>query len=187
MTNIPIRISPTRRTPERYREQGRMKLTRSRKTPDLGRNTIGPLRSRLAQVKSAWTSYRCTRDRGAVFSYLQAVFDLVTMWSREALPIAFSRALEIATGKSRIPAEPFAAVIVCTSGVAKVDGRTLSKWSRALQYVAGCKKEGDSLKAFMAQAGGVNACASRLQRRPKGSGTVGISATGRNTSGRLRR
>ena len=187
MPNIPMRMCPTRTTPGRSREQAPIRLTKSRITPALGRN-IGPLRSKLAQVKSAWTSYRCTRDRGAVFSYLQAVFDLVTMWrGREDPAIAFQRALEIATGKSQIPAEPFAAVIVCTSDVAKVDGRTLSKWSRALQYVASCKKEADSLKAFMTQTGGVNACASRLDRRPKGSGALAMNATARRRSGRSRR
>jgi len=44
----------------------------------------------------------------------------------------------------------------------------ISKWARALRYAAWCKKAATRLKAFMKQAGGVNACAhqyAKLQRR----------------------
>ena len=52
--------------------------------------------------------------------------------------------------------EPFAAVIACTGNV---DRRTLSKWSRALRYVAQAKKDGEELTEFMRGQAGINACA----------------------------
>jgi hypothetical protein len=52
--------------------------------------------------------------------------------------------------------EPFAAVIVCT---ANTDPRTVSKWSRALRYVAQVKKDRQELAQFMKGQGGINACA----------------------------
>jgi hypothetical protein len=59
------------------------------------------------------------------------------------------------------------AVIRCTSSGA-ADNKMISKWARALRYVAECKEHGTRLKAFMKEAGGVNACVTRyakLKRR----------------------
>jgi ABC transporter substrate binding protein len=71
----------------------------------------------------------------AIYTYLAAVFDLVAWWTVEG------RALERAQKALRLhnirPAEydePFAAIIRCTSDLAKVDKRTRSKWSRILRY-----------------------------------------------------
>ena len=55
-------------------------------------------------------------------------------------------------------ADPFTAVIRCTSGDG-VDSKTISKWARALRYVAHRKEPRTRLKTFMKEAGGVNACA----------------------------
>ena len=52
----------------------------------------------------------------------------------------------------------FTVVIRCTSEDA-VDSKTISKWARALRYVAHCKEPSNQLKTFMKEAGGVNACA----------------------------
>jgi hypothetical protein len=60
-------------------------------------------------------------------------------------------------------ADPFTAVIRCTCGDA-VDSKMISKWARALRYVVECKERGARLKAFMKQAGGVNACAARYAK-----------------------
>ena len=40
----------------------------------------------------------------------------------------------------------------------------ISKRARALRYVARCKKPGTPLKAFMTEAGGVNACNTRYAK-----------------------
>ena len=44
--------------------------------------------------------------------------------------------------------------------------RTVSKWARALRYVARCKVPPTQLKTFMKEAGGVNACADRYAKIP---------------------
>jgi hypothetical protein len=67
-------------------------------------------------------------------------------------------------------ADPFTAVIRCTCGDA-ADNKTISKWARALRYASRRKKPEMRLKAFMKDAGGVNACAagySKLRRRSSG-------------------
>ena len=64
-------------------------------------------------------------------------------------------------------ANPFTAVIRCTCDD-NADSKTISKWARALRYVAHGKAPRTRLKAFMREAGGVNACADRytdLKRR----------------------
>jgi len=45
-----------------------------------------------------------------------------------------------------------------------VDNKTISKWARALRYVARSKKRETDLKTFMKNAGGVNAWADLYAR-----------------------
>jgi hypothetical protein len=60
-------------------------------------------------------------------------------------------------------ADPFATVIRCTCD-GSLDNKTISKWARALRYVAYCLVPRTQLKAFMKEMGGVNACADRYAR-----------------------
>ena len=60
-------------------------------------------------------------------------------------------------------ADAFSALIWCTSG-RKVDGKTVSKYARALRYAARRKEPDMRLKAFMQAEGGLNACAARYAR-----------------------
>jgi hypothetical protein len=60
-------------------------------------------------------------------------------------------------------ANPFGAVIRCTWG-SDVDNKTISKRARALRYVARFTETRIGLKAFMKEAGGVNACADRYAK-----------------------
>ena len=46
----------------------------------------------------------------------------------------------------------------------RVTNSTISKWARALRYVAQFKDPSTRLKAFMTEAGGVNACADRYAK-----------------------
>jgi hypothetical protein len=55
-------------------------------------------------------------------------------------------------------ADPFA-VVVRSTCEHKLDNKTVSKWSRALRYVARVKKPRHPLTTFMKNRGGVNACA----------------------------
>jgi hypothetical protein len=54
-------------------------------------------------------------------------------------------------------------VIRATCDREKLDNKTISKWSRALRYVAKFKK-GTPLKTFIKNRGGVNACAALFAR-----------------------
>ena len=60
-------------------------------------------------------------------------------------------------------AEFFTAIIRCTCAD-RADSKTISKWARALQYVAHCKVPRTRLKMFMKKAGRVNACADRYAK-----------------------
>jgi hypothetical protein len=57
----------------------------------------------------------------------------------------------------------FTAVIRCTCDHSS-DSKTISKWARALRYVAHCKRPRTGLKTFMKDAGGVNTCAELYAR-----------------------
>jgi hypothetical protein len=53
--------------------------------------------------------------------------------------------------------DPFTALIRCTCDDG-ADNETISKWARALRYIAHCKDSGRRLKTFMKEIGEVNAC-----------------------------
>jgi hypothetical protein len=117
------------------------------------------LRLCLRKVRAAWDDFQRRRARDAVYRYLEAVFNLVQRYSDR------SRRRKLVRGAfkfARLPrvsdADPFAAVIRCTSDVT-VDRRAISKWARALRYAAVAKPAGDSLTSFMKGRGGINACA----------------------------
>jgi hypothetical protein len=126
----------------------------------------------LQKVQLAWDEFQANRGRDAVYDYLQAVFAIVMHFkvrrrTKRLLRHAFSYSDLLIDKKS----DPFATIIRCTCGGA-ADNKTISKWARALRYVAECKEPGTRLKAFMKQAGGVNECAAayadkrRRHRRP---------------------
>ena len=116
------------------------------------------LQQRLMHVWRAWEEFQETRDRDAVYEYLRAVFSIVQhyRWKGRTKKL-IRRAFEFAELPFDKNADPFAAVIRCTCEQ-QLDRKTVSKWSRALRYVARFKKR-VPLKTFMKNRGGVNACA----------------------------
>jgi hypothetical protein len=128
--------------------------------------TTRALRQDLVRLRTAWEECQASRKRGAIYTYLTAVFDLVAWWTAEG------RALERAQWALRLrricpfdSEEPFAAVIRCTAEPAKVDKRTRSKWSRALRYAMSRKPLDEPLEQFIKRRGGINKCASRFAKR----------------------
>jgi len=100
-----------------------------------------------------------------VYVFLGAVFEMVMHYkvrrkTQKLLRHAFEFAELLPFDKN---ADPFTAVIRCTSGHS-ADSKTISKWARALRYVARCKVSPTQLKTFMKEAGGVNACADRYAK-----------------------
>jgi hypothetical protein len=135
--------------------------------------TTQALRQDLLRVRNAWEECQASRERDAIYTYLTAVFDLVSWWAAE------NRALERGYKALRLQRicpfdgeDPFAAIIRCTADPAKVDKRTRSKWSRMLRYALAYKSPPEPLDAFIKRKGGINACASLFRRciAPKHAG-----------------
>jgi hypothetical protein len=99
-----------------------------------------------------------------VYGYLDAVFAIVAHYkvrrkTKKLLRYAFKFA-DLSFDKN---VDPFTAIIRCTCGDA-ADNKTISKWARALRYVAWRNDRGAPPKRFMKEAGGVNACADRYAK-----------------------
>jgi hypothetical protein len=119
------------------------------------------IRPRLKKIRDVWDDFQASRTRDAVYGYLEAVFAIVKHYkvrrkTRKLLRHAFGFA-HLSFDKN---ADPFTAVIRCTSDD-NADNKTISKWARALRYVARCKEPRKRATAFIKEAGGVNACADR--------------------------
>ena len=105
------------------------------------------------------TIFRQARARDAVYGYLEAVFAIVMHYKvRRRTKKLLRHAFKFAGLPFDKNADPFTAVIRCTCDD-DADSKTISKWARALRYVARCKERRTRLKTFMKEAGGVNACA----------------------------
>jgi hypothetical protein len=118
----------------------------------------------LKKVSAAWDEFQTSRARDAVYGYLEAVFAIVEHYrTRRRTKKLLRHAFEFAGQPLDKNANPFIAVIRCTCD-GQADNKTISKWARALRYVARCKKHGTPLTAFMKGAGGVNACADRYAK-----------------------
>jgi hypothetical protein len=142
-----------------------------RSTGRSGENTAmsGPTR-RLDKVRDSWHDFQANRARDGVYVYLGAVFETVMHYKERRRT---NKLLRYAFKFAGLPFErdsnPFTAVIRCTCDHGS-DSKTISKWARALRYVAHCKAPQMRLRTFMKQAGGVNACAD-LYARYFGRGT----------------
>jgi hypothetical protein len=136
--------------------------SRSRDEP-AGKTSKARLRRRLEKIREAWDDFQTSRARDAVYGYLGSVFEIVMHYRvRRRTKRLRRRASEFAGLPFDRNADPFTAVIRCTGE--DVDSKTISKWARALRYVAHCKAPRKRLKTFMKEAGGVNACADQYAR-----------------------
>jgi hypothetical protein len=132
--------------------------SRSRDEP-AGKTSKARLGRRLEKIREAWDDFQTSRRRDAVYGYLGSVFDIVMHYRvRRRTKKLLRHAFECAHLPFDKNADPFTAVIRCTSADG-LDSKTISKWARALRYVARSKKPETGLKPFIKHAGGVNACA----------------------------
>ena len=100
------------------------------------------------RASDAWDSFQECRKRDAVYGYLKAVFALVAdCKGRRRTKRLLRRAFQFAGVPLDENADPFAAVIRCTCE-RNIDNKTISKWARALRYVARCKRPRKRLKTF---------------------------------------
>ena len=123
------------------------------------------MRQDLQRVRYAWADCQANRDRNAIYAYLNAVYDLLAVWTAEGREVERARrALRLQRLEVSDREDPFAAVIRCTADPAKADKRTRSKWFRAMRYAARYKPDSEPLDQFVRRKGGINACAARFSR-----------------------
>jgi hypothetical protein len=123
------------------------------------------LRRRLEKMRDAWDDFQTSRARDAVYGYLEAVFAIVEHYrTRRRTNKLLRHAFKFANLPFDKNANPFTAVIRCTCDD-EIDSKTISKWSRALRYVAKTKGPDIPVRTFMKQVGGINACADLYSRR----------------------
>jgi hypothetical protein len=113
----------------------------------------------LEKIRLACEHFKSSRKRDAVYGYLEAVFGIVMHYKvRRRTNRLLRHAFEFAHLPFDKNADAFAAIIRCTC-CGGVDGKTISKWSRALRYASRRKKPEMRLKTFMKEVGGINSCA----------------------------
>jgi hypothetical protein len=122
------------------------------------------IRRRLEKIRDSWDVFQASRARDAVYGYLEAVFEIVVHYKvRRKTKKLLRQAFKFADLTFDKTADPFTTIIRCTC-VDCADDKTISKWARALRYVARCREPGNPVRAFMKEAGGVNACAELYAR-----------------------
>ena len=136
-------------------------------TDVLAEHAVGPAsRGRLARARAVVKKhplFNRLATEGAV-GYLEAVFAIVEHYKvRRKTKTLLRHAFKFAELPFDRNADPFTAVIRCTCADL-ADSKAISKWARALRYVARCKVSPTQLKTFMKEAGGVNACADRYAK-----------------------
>jgi hypothetical protein len=169
--NNPIKTSASRDARPRLGPALISKLalnSRALRRPHLQAKSQTPkarLRRWLEKVRRAWGAFQASRARDAVYDYLASVFAIVMHYKiRRRTTRLLRHAFEFADSSFDKHADPFTAVIRCTCGNA-ADSKTISKWARALRYVARTKNTDNELRRFMKKAGGVNGCAARYAQR----------------------
>jgi hypothetical protein len=111
------------------------------------------------KVRRAWREFQASRARDAVYGYLEAIYEIVMHYKvRRRTGKLLGHAFDFADLPFDNNADPFSAVIRCTSGNT-ADTKMISKWGRALRYASRRKDPDMRLKTFMKEAGGVNTCA----------------------------
>lgn len=120
------------------------------------------LRRRLELISGLFKCYQSRRERDAIYKYLRAVYKTVLHY-RLRKRTRFLAEVACKTGGISYRSDPqvFPAVIraTCNKGV---DGKTVSKWSRALRYAALCQTAHADVKTFIKQHGGINGCTERF-------------------------
>ncbi len=151
----PVRITRTAPIPITIR---RFRRKTEDETPE------ARLTRRLERISDAWNDFQSSRARDAVYGYLASVFSIVEQYKvRRKTAKLLRHACEFADLPFDRNVDPFTAVIRCTSD-GSVDSKMISKWARALRYVARSKRPTMPLEKFVKRVGGINACATLYAR-----------------------
>jgi hypothetical protein len=141
--------------------------------------TSEAIRQDIKRICGIWAKSQRRRRRDAIYTYLGAVYELVSWWAAEGREVERARrALRSRLLDVPEREDPFAAIIRCTADPDGVDPRTRSKWSRVMRYAAKYKDAAEPLAKFVKRRGGINRCACRhtqLLRRDKLKSSAGGS------------
>jgi hypothetical protein len=111
------------------------RIRRSHQEPG-GKTPKARLRRRLEKVRDAWDDFQVSRTRDAVYGFLGAVFEMVMHYKVRRRTTRLRRhAFKFAELPFDKNADRFSAVIRCTCADLG-DSKAISKWARALRYVA---------------------------------------------------
>ena len=116
----------------------------------------------LEQLRHVWRQVQHTRQRDAVYEFLEAVYDVVSKFNRAGDGRKLLRKLHRLDHRLTRIQEPYAAAIYFASDYS-VDNRTRSKWSRLMRFAERTKKRTELLEDFIPRNGGINECASRCR------------------------
>ena len=109
-----------------------------------------------------WRQVQRTRQRDAVYEFLEAVYGVVSRFNRAGDGRKLLRKLHQFDRRLKRIQEPYAAAIHFSTDYS-VDSRTRSKWSRLMRFADQTKKRSELLEDFVRRMGGINECASRCR------------------------
>jgi hypothetical protein len=121
------------------------------------------LQVELERLCVVWQKLQHTRQRDAVYNFLEAAYGLVSKFNRTGQGARLLRKLHRLDRKLKRITEPFSAVIHHATDHS-VDSRTRSKWSRIMKRAEREKKRTELLEDFVRRLGGINECATRRCR-----------------------
>jgi hypothetical protein len=125
------------------------------------------LRNDIDRLQNAFRAYQNSRKRDAIYQFLGSVYEIVTIWALDGKAVSRCRsALAIAECELAGPVEPYRALITVAARPKSIDDRTMSKWTRVLQFAAG-KLPSVPLQKFVKRHGGINDCAAEFTRRDR--------------------
>ena len=118
----------------------------------------------LEQLRHVWRQVQHTRQRDAVYEFLEAAYGVVSRFNRAGDGRKLLRKLHRLDHRLKRIQEPYAAAIHFSTDYS-VDNRTRSKWSRLMRFADQTKKRTEPLEDFVRRMGGINECAARCLRR----------------------
>jgi hypothetical protein len=120
------------------------------------------LKLELEKLRVVWRQVQHTRQRDAVYEFLEAAYGVVSRFNRAGSGGKLLRKLHRLDHRLKRIQEPYAAAIHFASDCT-VDNRTRSKWSRLMRFAEQSKKRTEPLEDFIRRNGGINACAARCR------------------------
>jgi hypothetical protein len=121
------------------------------------------LKLELEKLRVVWRQVQHTRQRDAVFEFLEAVYDVVSRFNRAGDGRKLLRKLHRLDHRLKRIQEPYAAAIHFSTDYS-VDNRTRSKWSRLMRLADQTKKRSELLEDFIRRNGGINECAAQCRQ-----------------------